>query len=114
MYPNSIQTPGAMYLYRECFKANVYTIWVHGPSGDVATCSDTGTGQPAAAVLDRRSFRSPDPEARPCRLVDTVAACLHLSLQSTRRAMAAEDGSPGAGILQGSVILCGVLMLYLT
>ena len=22
-----------MYLYREYFKANVYTIWVHGPSG---------------------------------------------------------------------------------
>ena len=23
-----------MYLYREYFKANVYTIWVHGPLGN--------------------------------------------------------------------------------
>ena len=26
-----VYTLGPMYLYREYFKANVYTIWVHGP-----------------------------------------------------------------------------------
>ena len=28
-----VYTLGPMYLHREYFKANVYTIWVHGPLG---------------------------------------------------------------------------------
>ena len=28
-----VYTLAPMYLYKEYFKANVYTIWVHGPSG---------------------------------------------------------------------------------
>ena len=28
-----VYTLGSMYLHRDYFKANVYTIWVHGPSG---------------------------------------------------------------------------------
>ena len=31
-----VYTLGPMYLYREYFKAKVYTIWVHGPLGRFA------------------------------------------------------------------------------
>ena len=33
MYPNSTYALAPKYLYREDFKAKVYTIWVRGPLG---------------------------------------------------------------------------------
>ena len=36
-----VYTLDPMYLYRDYFKANVYTIWVHGPLG-VLHCLESG------------------------------------------------------------------------
>ena len=35
---------GPRYLYREYFKAKVYTIWVHGPLGNVVRVSTSSSG----------------------------------------------------------------------
>ena len=36
-----VYTLGPMYLYREYFKAKVYTIWVHGPLGRLSHPAQT-------------------------------------------------------------------------
>ena len=50
-----VYTLGPMYLYREYFKAKVYTIWVHGPLGLVCKASQENAAVEHREVPNSRS-----------------------------------------------------------
>ena len=49
-----------MYLYREYFKAKVYTIWVHGPLGEVMQVCEEAD-RPSSEVALAESKADPGP-----------------------------------------------------
>ena len=49
-----VYTLALKYLYRDYFKANVYTVWVHGPSGQIGKDAEVEIVAPTTYIPNPR------------------------------------------------------------